>query len=182
MKTKEGRQASALALLTEQERLDKRSVEIDRELATMFGGTVSKPGKKRGPKLGSKNKSKMKAKTKAKAKTRAKSPDGRSLNDVLVQSILPTTDYEPFSLEDVMEELKAKKIHSPAASVRQALIGLVKNKIVRRPERGLHILTSKGAKLQVAASKPAKKSKKKSSTKAAAKPDAEPVVEVQPAA
>lgn len=178
MKTKESKQASALVLLTEQERLDKRSADIDRELATMFGGKVSKPaGKKRGPK------SKTQPKTKAKSKTRgrAKSPDGRSIIDVLVQSILPTTDYEPFSLDDVMGELKARKINSTDASVRQSMIKLVKDNIATRPDRGLYILTAKGAKIQADFSKPAKSKKKASAKKADADP-AVPVEDPAPAA
>lgn len=167
MKAFEAKAERVQALVDQGKKLDAERAAVDAELEKIFGGSA---GKKRGPKPGSKRATKKKIVKKAKARgRRAKSKDGRSINDVLVQDILPARGKEGLALADIMSALKKKGIRSTEGSIRQSLLTLANDKMALRPERGLYTLSAKGEKAKAAVKSPKAKPKKKTGKKPAKK-------------
>ena len=144
------RNEAAGLLLVESTRLAKRQVQIDSELISLgFNGSPAAPGKKRGRPAGKKKAAKVKAKAKGGAGKgrgrRAKSKDGRSIKDILSQSVIPV-DGDGMTVDQATAALVKKGVATTVPTVRQALISLVKTKNVKRPGRGLYVLASKSVK------------------------------------
>lgn len=168
MKAFEAKAERVQALVDQGKKLDAERAAVDAELEKIFGGSA---GKKRGPKPGSKRATKKKIVKKAKARgRRAKSKDGRSINDVLVQDILPARGKEGLALADIMSALKKKGIRSTEGSIRQSLLTLANDKMALRPERGLYTLSAKGEKAKAAVKSPKAKPKKAAKKKTGKKP------------